>query len=359
MFPRELSEVDYVPLLSVRPAEIRALKELPEKTKDRLLPFMFLRPWTTAQQLDNALVRIEEAYGARPVIIDAGSNEPIEGQPRPVHQQLAELRNPTDGYRNWFEFLEAREHYIPSLQLANLVELPTQLARLATLERGLVIRLPQQAFGQSVNIAQSVSQHFSEDEVCFVIDYEQASSELLTRAAAANGISIAIMGVMPNAAIALSATSFPSDFVGRVSQEIYERQFHRLVSDLHPERAFIYSDRGSARAERQLGGGGTPAPRVDLAVASQWEFYREEDQGDRDQAYFDAATRATESSAWDPLLKVWGTQMIERTANEDDDAIVSPARSTAVRINLHLHEQSYYGAPPSEKYDTDEDWTDF
>lgn len=167
------------------------------------------------------------------------------------------------------------------------------------------------------------------------------------------------MGVMPNAAIALSATSFPSDFVGRVSQEIYERQFHRLVSDLHPERAFIYSDRGSARAERQLGGGGTPAPRVDLAVASQWEFYREEDQGDRDQAYFDAATRATESSAWDPLLKVWGTQMIERTANEDDDAIVSPARSTAVRINLHLHEQSYYGAPPSEKYDTDEDWTDF
>ena len=73
MFPRELSEVDYVPLLSVRPAEIRALKELPEKTKDRLLPFMFLRPWTTAQQLDNALVRIEEAYGTRPVIIDAGS----------------------------------------------------------------------------------------------------------------------------------------------------------------------------------------------------------------------------------------------------------------------------------------------
>jgi hypothetical protein len=239
------------------------------------------------------------------------------------------------------------------------LEVPAELVRLSSLGRGVVIRLPQQAFGQSVNIAQWVAERFNEDEVCFIVDYEQASSELLTRAAAASGIAAGILGVMPNVAIGLSATSFPSDFVGRVSQEIYERQFYRNVADLHPGKTFIYSDRGSARAERQLGGGGTPAPRVDLAAASQWEFYREEDQGDRDQAYFDAAARAMSSSAWDPLLKVWGTQMIERTADEDDDAIVSPARSTAVRINLHLHEQSYYGLPSSDKYDTDEDWNDF
>ncbi len=147
------------------------------------------------------------------------------------------------------------------------------------------------------------------------------------------------------------------DFTDRTEQEIYERRFFNEVREQLPGSNLIYSDRGSARAERQNGGGGAPAPRVDLATVGQWGFFREIDVGDRDQAYFDAATRAINSPYWDEDLHVWGTQMVQRTAAGDETAIVSPARSTAARINIHLQQQLFYDDPNS-KYDTDEDWSD-
>jgi hypothetical protein len=56
--------------------------------------------------------------------------------------------------------------------------------------------------------------------------------------------------------------------------------------------------------------------------------------------------------------RVWGTQMIERTALGDPDAITSPVRATAARINIHLHRQLFYDDPGAGLYDTDEEWTD-
>jgi hypothetical protein len=49
--------------------------------------------------------------------------------------------------------------------------------------------------------------------------------------------------------------------------------------------------------------------------------------------------------------------MIERTAAGDTSAISSPARSTAARINLHLHLQSFYDDPAAAE-ETDEEWED-
>ena len=62
-----------------------------------------------------------------------------------------------------------------------------------------------------------------------------------------------------------------------------------------------------------------------------------------------------EPPIFDALLRVWGTQMIERTANGDPTAIKTPARSTAVRINLHLQRQTFFNDPIG-LYDTEDDW---
>ena len=72
---------------------------------------------------------------------------------------------------------------------------------------------------------------------------------------------------------------------------------------------------------------------------------------------FQAQTLIDDLEVWDPELRLWGTQMIERTSLGDLDAIISPARSTAVRINIHLHQQLFYGEPGS-LHATDEDWVD-
>lgn len=349
--------VGYLPLLSVRPAELRALKELPEKSKDRLLPFCTLRPWTTAHHLDSVLVKIEESFGNRPIIIDAGVSDPFETGSRPVHIALNALRNPANGYRNWYEFLKSRSNYIPSLQISDPNEIIKEIGLLASLERGLVVRVPDQAFGSASDIASAVQNYIDPIDVCIILDYEQASKHILTRIATCVGIAKGIFSIAPNFSVAVSASSFPMDFTSCTEQEIYERQFFNGVRESLPNNKLIYSDRGSARAERQNGGGGAPAPRIDLAGTSKWGFFREEDDGDRDQAYFDAAVKAIKSPLWDKDLHVWGTQMIERTAAGDDSAIVSPARSTAARINIHLQQQLYYDKP-DDKYDTDEDWED-
>jgi hypothetical protein len=64
-----------------------------------------------------------------------------------------------------------------------------------------------------------------------------------------------------------------------------------------------------------------------------------------------------DEEVWDARLRVWGTQMIERTALGDPDAILSPARATATRINLHLHRQLFFDDPDG-LYETDEEWMD-
>ena len=354
---KDLLEVNYIPLLSVRPAELRALKELPNKTKDSLLPSLTLRPWTTAHYLAAVLDKIEDAYGDRPLIADAGSPEPVEGGIRPVHHELAVLRNPANGYEKWYEFLLAHPNYIPTLQLSEIGEVGLEIDRLADLGRGLVIRVPEYAFSTAANWVHLAKASVPEARICVLFDYEQKNRDLLTRAAAIRTLSANILEQSPTCSVALSASSFPMEFTGRSDQEIYERRLFNEVRQALDGGNLIYSDRGSARAERQTGGGGTPAPRIDLAGTEQWSFFREEDDGDRNAAYFTAAKRAMNDPLWDDELQVWGTQMIRRTADKDDDAIVSPARSTAARISIHLQQQEFYNNP-DEKYDTDEDWQD-
>jgi len=130
--------------------------------------------------------------------------------------------------------------------------------------------------------------------------------------------------------------------------------------DVLPVRGnLIYSDRGSARVERQSGGGGLPAPRIDYPLVADWKFFRCEDGTtgfDGYQAQAEALIATEAEGIWNPHLRVWGTQMIERTAAGDTSAIGSPQKATAARINLHLQRQTFY-ANPGEAEDTDEDWS--
>lgn len=356
MVLRNWAEVDYLPFLALRPAEMRALEELPNRTKDRLLPVIHLRPWVGSHRLENATDRIAEAYGDRPVVIAMGERE--QANEKPVHAELQALREHAHGFRAWCSFFEHNVNYIPAMQFsANVAHEEAQITRLYDLNRGLMVIIQQAQFPAISLIAQRVGQRTRRGRrVCIVIDFGNAGRDHLEVAARATGYISAIREHAPYAHVALSASSFPASFVGKVEQPIYER---RLFDALPDRENLIYSDRGSAKVERQTGGGGLPAPRIDYPLACDWKFFRCEDGTVGFAGYQQQAQNlidTEEEEIWNPSLRVWGTQMIERTAAGDTSAISSPQKATAARINIHLQRQTFYD-DPDDAEDTDEDWS--
>jgi len=353
---RDWSGVDYLPLLSLRPAEMRALEELPNLTKDRLLPVIHLRPWVGSHRLENATGRIAAAYGDRPVVIAMGERE--QSNERLVHAELQALRSHADGFNEWCSFFERSANYIPAIQFSpEVTDEEAQIARLFGMDRGLVVIIEKPAFPAIGIIAKRVGERSNGGQgLCFIIDFGVAGRDHLEVAARASGFIDVIRGHAPEAYVALSASSFPDSFVGLPEQPIYER---RLFDVLPARDGIIYSDRGSAKVERQTGGGGLPAPRIDYPLVADWKFFRCNDGTTGFAGYQkqSQALIATETDGmWNPRLRVWGTQMIERTAAGDTSAIGSPQKATAARINLHLQRQTFYAAP-DEAEDTDEDWS--
>lgn len=335
-----------------------ALQELPSADKDLLLPYFQLRPWVGARRLQSALDRLHDAYGDRPCFLGISEPEGIE-IPREVHRELDELRNPENGFDAWCSFLEQEENarFIPTLLLTRLAEFDAQAQRLFALGRGLFVHIERSAFPAIRQIvARTAAATEGGRDVVFMLDFGRQTHTLLLQEAATAGYIREIQELAPQAFVAVSASSFPELFTSIQRQNIYER---RLFDDLRRQgiQRLIYSDRGSARAERQTGGGGAPAPRVDYPARTEWLFFRSDGEEGRRSAYATQAQAVIDSGVFDARMRVWGVQMIERTAVEDGEAIVSPARSTAARINIHLHQQLFYDNPGG-LYDTDEDWSD-
>ena len=352
---REFQTVPYVPILSVRPAEMNALGELPERDKDALLPFFLLRGWVGSHEIDNTLRKILEVYGERPWVADIDPNYHPKESRRPVHDTLDALKNPSDGYENWFEFLQKIPNAIPCLQIDDIDQLGEQLPSLSALGRGIAIRIPMD-MQPDINAILGVLLTVQGLNPLIILDYGQSNRDLLGSAASAIAIVNNVFGAIPDASIVISATSFPSDFVGVSHQEIFERHFFNIVRDECPDIPLIYGDRGSARAKPIGGGGGTPAARIDYPLNNEWKFYRED--AAPPQGYNDAANALIKDKVWIKDLHLWGTNQILLAAKEDGYAIRSPVRATAVRINIHIHTQLHYDEPTEALVNTDDDWID-
>lgn len=334
---------------------MNALKELPEKDKNILLPLILMRGWVGSAELQNSLDKIEEVYGDRPWLVDIDPDYHPTENVRPVHASISELKKSDDGYNNWCDFITSLPNAIPCLQLMDLDQLAPQITKLVNLNRGIAVRFTPEMQPVINNISNALLA-FEGLNPLIILDYGHENGEVLTKAATTSQTVKNIHAVLPNASIVICVTTFPFDFVGRPQQNIFERLFFELVKNNCQGIPLIYGDRGSARAKSIGGGGGTPAPRIDYPLSEEWKFFRKDEE--KPQGYINAAAELMASEYWNPNLKVWGTQLIERAAKGDKGAISSPAKSTAVRINIHMHMQLYYGAPLAEVLDTDDEWVD-
>ena len=349
----------YLPILTVRPAEMVALEELPEKDKDHLLPIILLRGWVGSYKLENTFNRIEKAFGDRKWIVDLDNAYLETRNDREVFEELVRLKDPANGYQNWVTLAGSSDNFIPCVRLEDIGQLSAQLDGLLALNKGIAVRFTQGMLGSIRPILAQIAAKQAPN-VYVILDFGQEryggrNPDPLTRAAQIIGNIRDISNVLPGAIVVPSSTSFPIDFAsGIVEQDIFERTVFNEIKRQLPDIGIVYSDRGSARAEK-TGGGGLPAPRIDFPLAGKWLFFRKDTaQGEN---YQHAASDAIANLNWNPNLNIWGTQMIKLTSLGDEYAITSPVRSTAVRINIHLHQQLYYDAP-EELTNTDDEWQD-
>lgn len=368
---------NYLPILAISTAEMSALEQLPDKDKNLLLPIFPLKGWVGSKTLDKTISRIELSIGSRPWIADIDrdfvfNNKKYLADPdsqREVFKEVDELLDPTNGYENWVQYIkELDDVVIPTLQTYDVEQIGQQIHALSNLDRGLVVHLKiKKDPTDRINIILKSLIENKVRDLLILLDFEDIMRSDVLQSEQYGMLVSRLSKLLPNAIFATSASSFPSSFSGSYRGElpIYERQLHTAVCKLCEGVRVIYSDRGSARANKTNGGGGTPPARIDYPLRNDWRYVRKEFQDpnnvpeqERYTLYKEAATEIVESDYWNPSLRLWGVQMIEKTVEfRDKYCITSANRATAVRINIHLYQQLHY-LSDFETLDTEEDWED-
>lgn len=363
-----LESIKYIPLLYLKPAEMVAVQELPEKEKDILLPIIVLRRWLASKNFSSSLDKITEAFGNRNTILDLDYSNLSDLKVRDGEKHLDFLKDfeplfdSKNGYMNWVQFIANHENFIPVLQLHDLDELGSQIDNFSKLNKLMVLRLKKSDLNTrsfEIILEKTHGKLFA-DGLLIQIDYEDIDRQALIEYEKFIKIFEDLSVLFPQAHFSFSATSFPFSFTNSYRGElpIYERQIFNKIFAVLEHKRLIYSDRGSARASTRMSAG-TPPPRIDYPLKNEWRFVRKEfrDGLKKEYLYSEAASEIMKSDYWMPELQLWGTQMIEKTSMGDDYGIYNPTRATAVRINIHLYQQLHYLENISD-LGTDEPWID-
>lgn len=365
-------EYKYCPILYMGPSEMTALKELPEKDKNKILPIFPIKSWATCKKLSDSINKIESVIGNdRKWIADIDYEDILIRNPekcRDVHYEIEKLMDSSNGYENWCDFIRAHPQAIPCVQINDASQFVKQLKCLSNLKRGVVVIIRKTDI-ESGRLELILPLLKEVDDLFFMVDFGQISRDEFEHSENVLTYLKLVEEQLPKALLSLSSSSFPENFGGYYKGEksIYERAlFDKLKNQF---KRLIYSDRGGARAIKMSGGSGTPPPRIDYACKNEWKFIRmepgkdsshksdEDVRKERKMLYTTIAKNMMLEPYWEKDLQLWSNYIIELTSKGDEFGINSPQKSTAVRINKHIHTQLYYDHI-EDLNDTDDEWVD-
>lgn len=336
---------EYVPLLYARLAEIRAMRELPESSKNLLVPVFKLRPWLNSKTLARALEVIEDAVGNRLYGLDLDEFK-FEANPNPemaAKVQFSALFNENDGFANYYALVAAGENRVPVFRnpTSQNVQIDRQIEHISGIGRGVFVRVKVTQPGALLEIAQKLAEREIDNPV-FVLDGGWGR-DILSSAAMAAQLAQGLVEISDQFEIVVAGSSFPDAFAGlgdRFEISAIERQLYSEVRRQVNFAALYYGDWGSTRPPTEP----VPmkhVPRIDIARPNNWVSWRSEDE----ETYSDVAERTISDPVWDGELGIWGEYMIVATAENEEVRIKSPAMAAAVRVNLHLHQQANFDNP--------------
>lgn len=335
---RQLSTIEYMPSLFLRPAEMQALSMLSKSEKDFIFPIFLLRPWMTSKLLDAAFAKLEETYGERTYLIDV--DHLIEPSlEREAGRQFNALFDSNDGIRSWFSLIKARPNALPCLRLESASEagVLAQAEIASDLGRPFALRL---VYGRDEWWEQHLDDLLEIPHASFLIIIDLGWSIHLTqRFTWAEAVLKKVSQQRPDLSVNLSGSSFPWNFANFSlghGVSIQERHIFEDARRRFNAINLIYGDWGSARPPLSTGGG-KPVPRIDYPSSNLWHIYRCPD----DKGGYQTAARKImhDEEVWRRDVHAWGRVMIEATAEGEPSGITSPQKATATRINLHMHRQ--------------------
>lgn len=355
---------EYLVTLCIRRAEISGLKELPGGTKDRLTPLVLLAPWVNASPLSKAIEKFEDAFPSRPYFIDVDSYYRPGDNENEAKVSWAELAKRPANLDVWQSLLANFPNANPCLLVAGAtIECAySQIKWARENNRSFCLRMNiASGVGSGIPewIPQLVDELSSEGAIDYaiVLDFGLVKNALDVELLAVSYLASDFRNVLPAIPIAISCTSFPSDFTEIDGIEELKFTNRDLLSQIrmatnHPR--MIYGDWGSTKP-RSYGHANSPKNRIDYPTDNGWLIARNNGA----PISFKAAAERIKGAkgTWTGNLGIWGEQLIEGAAAGQPFAIDSMPKMYSARINIHLHRQAYYGhLPPPEALD--EAWSD-
>lgn len=336
---------------------MRGLEELPERTKDRIMPILLLSPWVGSKNLSKSLDRITDALGERPFFLDLDFQYESE-KTRPAVEDFRAIRNEGGHHQLYIDFVANSDLAVPVLQRsnANNADLAYQIEKFNEIERGFLIRMRKGEPEAEAKEALSFVCQTGLSNFAIALDCEWSNDVNDCEDWCRRFIEVATDSGT-SAPIIISQTNYPQSFSDIDQQRSYpiaSRVLYRNIARRYGNQiTFIYGDWATTRPRENRGGGQQPPPRIDYPGDNDWVIFRDPEEWD----FSDAAEELIDSEHWQDNLRVWGSMMIERTANGDRFSIDSPQKNVAARVNIHLHRQSWFGHP-IEIIDTDDPYED-
>lgn len=359
--PVDITQLNYVPTLAIRPSEMTGLQELPEVTKDRIQPLFLLAPWANSKSLSKAIERIERAFPNRPYFLDLDRYYIPTNDTTISQNEWKSLLNPEGGYTNWLNFLRDIPNANPCVQLhgISIFDIQRQVSELSSMGRVVVFRFELKRlpinFDQIINFINGLdtANHI------IVIDGGWTNDLLSMRLQLVQLVLNNMRAINENTPIVISYTSVPksyADVEGLKFTEFNNRETVEEIRRLSNRPNIIYGDWGSTRP-REAGGGRTPVARIDIATRNGWLTAR---NNHKEWDFNKAANVIINSTEWDSISQepIWGVFRIKQTVFSQNIGIHSPQGNVASRVNLHLHIQAAYDKGSFQPIDYEEDWKD-
>jgi Beta protein len=335
--------LDYVPLLHARPAEVRAMQELPISTKRRFFPVVRLRPWLSAKSFSRAFEVVEDAVGDAAYGFDLDATKYDPASDKSAVLEFSALFDPAYGFSHYYDAVAEGQYRAPVFRGLNSGNPQTlvQLEHVKRINRGVIVRVQIENPGPYLDVAQACLDE-GIGNVAFVFDAGWRQDVLLQIGLTA-GLVNSLLDISEDFEIAVGASTFPDSFAdggAKFSRNISEVEFFSQIRAAVNRGNLTYSDWGSTRSPSE-GGFARNVPRIDTSELDRWNFWRR----DGDEDYQDIARRVIIDPLWDNDLDKWGNYIVKSTADGTDPQIKSPVMAAAARINLHLIAQAYRNNP--------------
>lgn len=319
---------------------MRALEGLPSSTKNLIIPVIRVCPWLTARQLMRSIERTKEAIGDRFFALDLDSTRRNHRNSE-AYNDFEQLFDPHNGWQNYYEFVAGIDFAVPVLRSGGDMQLPTQIAHVQNLDRGLFVRVDVQHPFSVEAVARACAEEQVEN-VVFVLDCGWRETGLLPYEAACVGLIRTITEVAEDFEFVVAGGDFPASGFDTKGDNFQipgeERQLVEAVRRVLNDVEIVFGDWASTRERPTDDVIRRSRPRLDMPTRAGWECWRSPPAG----TFAQLAARAARDRRLGTMSDLWGEQLIIATKDGGEPAIKSPTTAAAVRINLHMVMQAHF-----------------